>query len=186
MPVLAGSYSLPVPCRATGPEPWCHWVGDGVPSVSGSRFNGGMTTAQHLAAIDLLRGQAFPAQRDRSELGDSGPGYHLAELRTEADGTHAACLPADAAVESYEAECEALAFALSTRWGEGQRFSLWSASVRSIEGEGIPQPWDQLSQCVDDVQIWRAEGHWIAVAVARAEGEGAYRLIAVVTDVDPP
>ncbi|MFJ8074033.1 hypothetical protein ACIQ7Q_08875 [Streptomyces sp. NPDC096176] len=142
-----------------------------------------MTTAQHLAAIDLLRGRAFPAQRDRSEFGDSGPGYHLAELRTEADG---ACLPGDAAVELCEAECEALAFALSTRWGEGQRFSLWSASVRSIAGEGIPQPWERLSQCADDVQTWRAEGHWIAVAVARAEGEREYRLIVVVTDVDPP
>ncbi|MGW7469502.1 hypothetical protein ACWGJT_33760 [Streptomyces xantholiticus] len=145
-----------------------------------------MTTAQHLAAIDLLRGRAFPAQRARSELGDSGPGYHVAQLRTAADGLDPADLAADRAREMYEAECEALAVALSRRWGKGGRFALWSVSVRSIGGEEIPQPWDELSHCADDLHIWRVEDHWIAVGVSRAEGEDEHRLLAVVTEVDPP
>ncbi|MEU0374144.1 hypothetical protein ABZ070_28605 [Streptomyces sp. NPDC006283] len=145
-----------------------------------------MTTAQHLAAIDLLRGRAFPAQRDRSEFGDSGPGYHLATLPTPADGLAAVDRAPDRSREPYEAECEALVVALSSRWGQPQWFALWSVFIGSICGEEIPQPWDELSHCAEDLHIWRVEDHWIAVGVARAEGEDEHRLVAVVTDVDPP
>ncbi|MFF3291359.1 hypothetical protein [Streptomyces sp. NPDC003023] len=149
-----------------------------------------MTTARHLAAIDRLRDRAFPAQRERSRLGDSGPGYHLARLPTPADGVaatdRAAGSAREAHREAYEAECEALVVALSRRWGEGQWFALWSVFIGSVCGEEIPQPWDELSHCVEDLRIWRAEGHWIAVGVSRSEGEDEFRLIAVVTEVDPP
>jgi hypothetical protein len=145
-----------------------------------------MTTAQHLAAIDRLRGRAFPAQRGGSEFGDSGPGYHLAELRTPADGLDAAERADGRSREPYEAECEALVVALSSRWGEGQWFALWSVFIGTICGETIPQPWGELSHRVEDLHLWRVEGHWIAVGVSRAEGEDEHRLIAVVTDVDPP
>ncbi|UYQ60867.1 hypothetical protein [Streptomyces peucetius] len=145
-----------------------------------------MTTAQHLAAIDLLRGRPFPAQRERSQLGDSGPGYHLARLRTPADGLDASDRTAGRSREPYEAECEALVAALSSRWGQGQWFALWSVFIGSICGEEIPQPWEELSHCVEDLHMWRVGSHWTAVGVSRAEGEDEYRLIAVVTDVDPP
>ncbi|MEU0086324.1 hypothetical protein [Streptomyces sp. NPDC006274] len=145
-----------------------------------------MTTAQHLAAIDRLRGRTFPAQRERSRLGDSGPGYHIGHLRIPADALDASDRAAGRSREPYEAECEALVTALSSRWGEGQWFALWSVLVGSICGEEIPAPWDELSHCVEDLHLWRVGSHWTAVGVSRAEGEDEYRLIAVVTDVDPP
>lgn len=145
-----------------------------------------MTTAQHLAAIDRLRGRAFPAQRGRSGLGDSGPGHHLAELPTPADGLDAAERVEGRSREPYEAECAALVGALSSRWGEGRWFALWSVSIGSIRGEAVPHPWGELSHRVEDLHLWRVEGRWIAVGVARSEGEDEHRLIAVVTDVDPP
>ncbi|MGW0699963.1 hypothetical protein ACWD0A_11670 [Streptomyces sp. NPDC002867] len=144
-----------------------------------------MTTAQHLAAIDLLRGRAFPAVRGRSELGDSGPGYHLARLPPAgADGQECGVRQEEAA-EQCRAECEALADALSTRWGQPQRVSLWSVSVRSIAGEEVPDPWEELGQVADDLHLWRVDGHWIAVGVARAD-EHRWELLAVVTETDPP
>ncbi|MEV4334971.1 hypothetical protein AB0K02_31395 [Streptomyces sp. NPDC049597] len=144
-----------------------------------------MTTAQHLAAIDLLRGRAFPARRGRSEFGDSGPGYHLARLPTAGEDGQECGRRQEEAADQCRAEREALADALSTRWGQPQRVSLWSVSVRSIAGEDIPQPWEELGQVADDLDLWRVEGHWIAVGVARGD-EHRWELLAVVTQTDPP
>ncbi|MBT2370013.1 hypothetical protein J7E88_33280 [Streptomyces sp. ISL-10] len=144
-----------------------------------------MTTAQHLAAIDLLRGRAFPARRGRSELGDSGPGYHLARLAPAVESPHACGIREEDAAEQCRAECEALADALSTRWGPPQRVSLWSVSMRSVAGEAIADPWDELSHLTDDVHLWHVDGHWIAVGVACAD-ELRWELLAVITETDPP
>ncbi|MFP1628487.1 hypothetical protein ACLB9X_25710 [Streptomyces sp. 5K101] len=144
-----------------------------------------MTTAQHLAAIDLLRGRAFPAQRGRSELGDSGPGFHLARLPTAAEEGQECGMRQEEAGEQCDAEFEALADAVAIRWGEPQRVALWSVFVRSISGEDIPDPWEELSHLTDDLHLWRVDGHWIAVGVARAD-EHRWELLAVVTETDPP
>ncbi|MEV6651669.1 hypothetical protein [Streptomyces sp. NPDC051219] len=145
-----------------------------------------MTTAQHLATIDILRTREFPSVRGRSDVGSSGPGYHLAELSTseefwEDDGTRRAQVE-----DQYAAECAALAQALSVRWGEPQVFSLWSLLIRGMEGEGIPEPWNQLSGSVVDLHLWRIEERWLALGVAQWAGELPFQLVAAVTEIDPP
>jgi hypothetical protein len=142
--------------------------------------------AQHLATIDLLRARAFPAQRGGEPRVVSGPGYHLAELATSEgfladDGTGRLV-----AEEQYEAECGALSVLLARRWGEPQLVSLYGALIRSAEGEEIPEPWQQLSAGIPYVELWRAEGRWIAVGVSQ-QGPGLpFQLIAAVTVNDPP
>ncbi|MFF8845353.1 hypothetical protein ACF08N_21965 [Streptomyces sp. NPDC015127] len=144
-----------------------------------------MTTAQHLAAIDRLRGRAFPAVRGRSELGDSGPGYHFARLPPAGEDAQECGIRQEEAAEQCRAECEALADALSTRWGQPHRISLWSVSVRSIAGEEVADPWEELGRLTDDLHLWRVDGRWIGVGVARAD-ERRWELLAVVTETDPP
>ena len=51
-----------------------------------------MDIAHCLATIDLLCIRDFPAKRGRTDTGDAGPGYFIAELQTsgefwEDDGT---------------------------------------------------------------------------------------------------
>lgn len=145
-----------------------------------------MTTARHLATIDLLRSRPFPGQRGRSDAGDSGPGYHVAELSTsedfwEDDGTRRELVE-----EQYEAERDALAVVLGARWGEPHIFSLWSLQERGMEGEEIPEPWSVLAASVPDVHLWRAEERWIALGVSQWDKELPFQLLAVVTEVDPP
>ncbi|MEU6990448.1 hypothetical protein ABZ953_07265 [Streptomyces sp. NPDC046465] len=163
-----------------------------------------MSTAQHLAAIDLLRSREFPAEHGRSECGSEGPGFHLAELLTsgsfwEDDGTLR-----EATEEQYEAEREALTVLLADRWGPPQRFSLASLFERATgavhavhavqreageevhESEEIPEPWAQLSSAVPDLHLWRADGRWIALGVAQWDKELPFQLLAVVTETDPP
>ncbi|MET9432188.1 MULTISPECIES: hypothetical protein [unclassified Streptomyces] len=145
-----------------------------------------MTTARHLTTIDLLRSRPFPGQRGRSDVGDSGPGYHIAELGTsedfwDDDGTRRALVE-----EQYEAERDALAVLLTARWGEPQTFSLWSVFDRGMAGEEIPDPWDILSSSVPDLHLWRADGLWIALGVSQWDKELPFQLLAVVTETDPP
>lgn len=141
--------------------------------------------AQYLATIDLLRSRAFPAQRSRAAGIVSGPGYHLAELATseefwEDDGTGR-----PAAEEQYEAECGALSRLLSRRWGGPQVFSLCDTLIRSTEGEEIPEPWLGLSCGIPYVELWQADGRWIAVGVSQQGPQLPFQLIAAVTVNDP-
>ncbi|NDZ80821.1 hypothetical protein G3I19_20260 [Streptomyces sp. SID10853] len=144
-----------------------------------------MTTAQYVAAIDRLRARAFPAQRGWSDTGLCGPGFHLMAL-IAGGAPSGAGDPVTEAVEEAEdqvaAELGALVAVLDARWGETQIFSLWSMLTRRMEGEEIPEPWDELCTTVPALHLWQTEGRWIAIGAVRG-GDG---LVAVVTDVDPP
>ncbi|MEV4993631.1 hypothetical protein [Streptomyces niveus] len=145
-----------------------------------------MSTARHLATIDLLCARPFPAARAGSGTGTSGPGFHLAELASgdgfwEDDGSRRA-----REAEQYEAECAALATVLEARWGEPQLFSLWSTRVRGAEGEEIPDPWRELSDGMAHAHLWRIGDRWLAVGVSTQGEEHPFQLLATVTDIDPP
>ncbi|MGW1883841.1 hypothetical protein [Streptomyces sp. NPDC001970] len=145
-----------------------------------------MTLARHLATIDLLRARPFPAEPGRSDVGPSGPGFHMAELSTSEDfwedGSRRELVE-----EQYEAEREALALLLSERWGEAQVFSLASVFAGSFDGgEEIPEPWGTLSNSVPDVHLWRVDGRWVVLGLSQWDTELPFQLLAVVTDTDPP
>ncbi|GAA3398168.1 hypothetical protein [Streptomyces roseoviridis] len=122
-----------------------------------------MTLARHVATLDLLRGRPF---RDG--------GHHLAELAA-----------ADASEEQTEAERTALAELLAARWGPPDRLGLGTLLLRAERGERIPAPWDLLSETAADIELWRADGRWIALGVVRA-AEDTHRILVCVTAVDPP
>ncbi|WP_406056131.1 hypothetical protein OG462_08815 [Streptomyces sp. NBC_01077] len=135
-----------------------------------------MTTAGHLAAIDLLRARGF----------DGGPEFHLAELATsedfwEDDGTRRVIVE-----DQYEAERDGLAVLLTARWGPARELDLGPVLERSMEGESIPEPWSTLSCHTPDLRLWRADGHWIGLGVSQWDKELPFQLLAVATTVDPP
>ncbi|QDQ10208.1 hypothetical protein [Streptomyces spectabilis] len=146
-----------------------------------------MSSAEHIATIDLLRARDFPEAPGRSEAGHAGPGFHIAELATfetagDDDGT-----TRDAMEEQYEAERDALTVLLTERWGEPHIIGLASAFARAATGsDDVPEPWASLSETVPDVHLWQAEGQWIALGVARWGGWRALQLLAVITKIDPP
>lgn len=143
--------------------------------------------ARHLATIDLLRATEFPARRAREAAVVSGPGYHLAELSTsagfwEGDGSAERI----AAEQRYGAEWEALSLLLSRRWGEPQVVGLCGALVRSAGGEELDEPWRGLSGGAPCLDLWQADGRWIAVGVSQQGPELPLQLVAAVTVNDPP
>ncbi|QXE38019.1 hypothetical protein KQY30_31100 [Streptomyces sp. GMY02] len=146
-----------------------------------------MTTAQRLAVIELLRAREFPAARGRSEVGTSGPGYHLAEL-AHGDGFLGDDDGARRIEEAEQlgAEHTALTEILTARYGEPDHLSLWSLRIRGGEGEEIPEPWRELSDGPRFLHLWRIEGRWLAVGLAGEDGEQPLRLMAAVTETDPP
>ncbi|MBW5484072.1 hypothetical protein [Streptomyces bambusae] len=144
-----------------------------------------MTTAEHLETIDRLRTRDFPDVRGRSEVGVSGPGYHLAELggsRWYGDEDAAGRVAAE---DQASAEYAALILRLTERWGEPDVFWLAGLRARSI-GEELPQPWQEVCGATDHVHLWQIEGRWIAVYVGQWGADHSPQLTAMVTVVDPP
>jgi hypothetical protein len=158
-----------------------------------------MSTAQHLAAIDLLRSRDFPAEHGRSHGGVGGPGYHIAELLTSDDFWEDDRTRWEATADQYDAERDGLSVLLAERWGAPQIFSLHSLFERTLgDGEDIPEPsevpeppevpepWGSLSSSVPDLHLWRIDGRWIALGVSQWDKELPFQLLAVVTEIDPP
>ncbi|MEU6671859.1 hypothetical protein [Streptomyces sp. NPDC046727] len=147
-----------------------------------------MDIAKCLTLIDLLCAREFPAAHGRTEHGESGPGYHIAELQTseefwEGDGSER-----DETAAQYEADRDGLAERLGERWGQPQHVSLYSVFDRTMAGEDIAEPWAGLSNHVPDVQLWRLpeSGRWLALAVSQWDKELPFQLLGIVTETDPP
>ncbi|GAB1334343.1 hypothetical protein ACE1SV_09330 [Streptomyces sp. E-15] len=147
-----------------------------------------MDIAACLALVDLLCAREFPAAGVGTEHGESGPGYHIAALRTgeefrEDDGSGR-----EEAEEQFEADRDGLAERLGERWGRPQHFSLYSVLDRAMAGEDIAEPWAGLSGHVPDVQVWRAPGtgRWVALGVSRWDEGMPFQLLGVVTEIAPP
>ncbi|MER5258826.1 MULTISPECIES: hypothetical protein [unclassified Streptomyces] len=151
-----------------------------------------MSSAEHLATIDLLRSRGFPAERGRSPSGVGGPGYHIAELLTSGDFWEDDGTRWEATSDQYDAERDGLTVLLAERWGAPQMFSLASVFERAQGdgyddvGEEIPEPWSSLSSSVPDLHLWRVDGRWIALGVSQWDKELPFQLLAVVTEIDPP
>ncbi|UNO38628.1 hypothetical protein [Streptomyces sp. MST-110588] len=142
------------------------------------------STAQHLTAIDLLRARDFPARPTRSAMVESGPGFHIAQLRAgepfwDAD-------PADVreTAEEFRDELEGLISALCLRWGEPEVLDLSAHLERAAMGMPVPPPLDSLCGYVPRVYAWRADGRWVAVGLGQGEPDLPFQLLAAVAAAD--
>ncbi|KOG38633.1 hypothetical protein [Streptomyces resistomycificus] len=142
-----------------------------------------MNIARHIALIDELCFRPFPAEHGPSDVGVGGPGYHVAVLeRGRADRDERTTT-----VEQYEKWRDALYELLAPRWGHTLPMSLVTTRLRT-EREEIPEPWATLSVEAGMAHLWEVEGtgRWVAVAVADRDEADDVRLLAVVTETDPP
>lgn len=145
-----------------------------------------MSIAQHLAVIDRLCSEDYPAEPGRSDVGTAGPGYHLAELQTSGDFWEDDGTGWEETEDQYEADRDALSQLLAERWGAPDVFSLWSVLDRSMEGEDIPEPWGVLSSHVPNVHLWQVDGRWVALGVSQWDKELPFQLVALITEIAPP
>ncbi|MFE9774543.1 hypothetical protein ACFYOV_23285 [Streptomyces sp. NPDC005931] len=146
-----------------------------------------MNIAQHIALIDELCFRPFPAEHGPSDVGFGGPGHHVAVL--EAGGgprTGDRALRA-VTVDQYEKDRDAVYELLASRWGDVAPWNLETVLLRT-EREEIPEPWAWLSAHARVAWLWevRGTGRWVAVAVADRDESDDVRLLAVVTETDPP
>jgi hypothetical protein len=145
-----------------------------------------MTTAQHLDLIDRLRAQSFVDTPVRLGRHSSGPGHHLVRLEETRDFWEDDGAGREEAAEQISAEYAALTQALTERWGVPLVFTLRSPTVRDIEGEEVPEPWEELGNSTDHVHVWRAGDRWLVACVTQWGEEDSYALMAGVTVADPP
>ncbi|MFF5969274.1 hypothetical protein ACFY64_37395 [Streptomyces collinus] len=143
-----------------------------------------MNIAQHIAVIDELCYRPFPAEHGPSDVGFSGPGHHVAVLEAAADTDPAARA---VTIDQYEKDRDAVYELLASRWGDTDPYNLQTVLLRT-EREEIPRPWAELSACAGVAHLWEVEGtgRWVAVAVGDRDMSREVRLLALVTETDPP
>ncbi|MFE9438954.1 hypothetical protein ACFYO2_08100 [Streptomyces sp. NPDC006602] len=146
-----------------------------------------MNIARHIALIDELCFRPFPAERRRSDFGVEGPGYHVAVLDSSQGLADCDCGVRATTVEQYEKDRDALYELLAPRWGHTDPLSLQTTLLRT-DREEIPEPWASFSADARMTYLWEVEGtgRWLAVAVADRNTSDEVRLLAVVTEIDPP
>ncbi|MFD8735044.1 hypothetical protein ACFV06_08970 [Streptomyces sp. NPDC059618] len=151
-----------------------------------------MTIAQHLATIDRLCAEEFPTGHGGSAPGSygapGGPGFHVVELK-RSTGSPIGPDGVGEEAEQYEAEREALAQRLGDRWGEPHWMSFDGVFLRAQQGdEHIPEPWASLGSHMRNAQVWRRDdtGRWLVLGISRLGEDQELRLLAVITDIDPP
>ncbi|MFI0714863.1 hypothetical protein ACH4SK_30400 [Streptomyces inhibens] len=148
-----------------------------------------MTTDRHLAAIDLLRLREFPAERARSAMVESGPGFHIAGLRVSQEFWDADLTEVAEAEEEFDAELTALVQALSLRWGEPGILDLAPHLERMARGIPVRPPLDTLCGYVPRMHGWRVAGRWVGVGVGQGDRELPFQLLVAVGEgdvADPP
>ncbi|MEV0848399.1 hypothetical protein AB0J21_21390 [Streptomyces sp. NPDC049954] len=143
---------------------------------------------QHLETIESLCALPFPREPGRTPHLASGPGHHLAVLLTGGAGPGADEEQREVIEDQFESERDGLVALLEARgWAQPQRFALWSLAVRAAEEPGaVPTPWAELAAAVPDLCLWRRAERWAGLGIARTGPELPVRLLAFVTDVDPP
>ncbi|MFE8961869.1 hypothetical protein [Streptomyces iakyrus] len=143
-----------------------------------------MNIAQHIAIIDELCYRPFPAEHGPSDVGFSGPGHHVAVLEAAPDTDPAARA---VTIDQYEKDRDAVYELLASRWGDTDPYNLETVLLRT-EREQIPRPWAELSACAGVAHLWEVEGtgRWVAVAVGDRDMSREVRLLALVTETDPP
>ncbi|AJT62252.1 hypothetical protein [Streptomyces chattanoogensis] len=141
-----------------------------------------MTSAERLRVIDDLRGRAFPARRERTAAGESGPGFHVVQLWESAPLWDAD--PADAREigEDCAAELTALTAVLSLRWGAPAVLELSGALERAAMGLPVRPPLDILCGLVPRLHTWEEAGRRVAVGAGQGGPEQPYQLLAAITD----
>ncbi|MFF8195404.1 hypothetical protein ACF05L_32090 [Streptomyces bobili] len=146
-----------------------------------------MDMEKYLALADVLSSRGFPEQDSTSDVGEGGPGFHLAPLAASHGLRVADPALRVAEMERFHEDREVLAGKLTERWGEPYRVGLQTIRLRTAQEE-IPEPWARLSLLVGDVHLWELpeQGRWAALGVAELDQDDEVRLLLLVTETAPP
>lgn len=157
-----------------------------------------MSLDQHLAAIGLLCSHPLPVGHDGPSGGMpgipatpghlAGPGYRIVTLEAGPGAYGGGGAGREQEADDLDAQREGLARILDERWGPGQTWGTLTPAVRLARGEEIPEPWAALTHLVDQLRLWQCatDGRWVGLGLADRDGTDEVRLLAAVTDIDPP
>ncbi|MGA5822340.1 hypothetical protein ACPC54_31290 [Kitasatospora sp. NPDC094028] len=143
--------------------------------------------AAHLAALDDLLTRPYPETETVEATGYGGPGWRVRDLYVSGefwDDEDGEAL--QRAEEEAAAHFDALAGALTARWGEPSTVDLWSYLVAGFDGEfpgrAAPEPIGLLSGRATALRVWPLPdgGRWLGLAVGQEDRELPVILSAAV------
>lgn len=148
-----------------------------------------MDSAKHLARIDSLCSADLAAEHGGPDVVVAGPGYCVVTLDAS-HGTRTGDLAhRRETVDDVHAQKDHITLLLDDRWDPQQPpWGMGTLVVRIERGEDIPEPWATMSALVDELSLWQPHGtdRWLALGVADRDPADEVRLLALVTETDPP
>jgi hypothetical protein len=140
---------------------------------------------QWLQRIDSALHQAFRTARQRTDDGFTGRDFHVVTLHASRDFWDWADLELiDDTWADMELALDALAAALTFRWGTPDDVELWPylQSLAAGEAGEAPEPISLLSMSTSEMRVWRPPGHdrYVALALGQQDKELPIELLAAV------
>ncbi|MGW6500123.1 hypothetical protein [Nonomuraea angiospora] len=146
-----------------------------------------MTTEDRLSTVDDLLARPFPSEEERTVPArgtweghhSSGRRHHMCVLKASRDFWDDRSEDVvEAAEEEIAAAFEALATALTSRWGGPEVVDLRPYLENEIPA---PEPIGELCQLSGEMFVWHpGAGRWVALAVGQADSEFPILLLAAV------
>ncbi|AXG52597.1 hypothetical protein SLCG_1442 [Streptomyces lincolnensis] len=148
-----------------------------------------MDSAKHLARIDSLCSADLAAEHGGPDVVVAGPGYCVVSLEISHGSRTGDQADRPDTVDDVQAWKEHITLLLDGRWGPQQLpWGLGTLVLRIERGEEIPESWATMSALVDELNLWQPHGtdRWVALGVADRDPADEARLLALVTETDPP
>ncbi|WP_156110807.1 hypothetical protein [Streptomyces adustus] len=141
------------------------------------------TFEEYLTLINELLAQPFPETSFSDVDGYGGPGHRVGYLHVSQEFWDDEDGQAWREVEARLRAClDALAAALTERWGDPLAVDLWSCLKDVCAGETVPEPLRSLCQSAVSLQAWplRDRDRWIGLALGQDDKELPLVLYATV------
>ncbi|MCF2526961.1 hypothetical protein [Yinghuangia soli] len=133
-----------------------------------------------MGVVETLLLRPFAERPYRAGEASGGPGWHMVDLEVSRDFWEDSERDQIEVVwDQYEDKARRLAGVLDGRHGAHRVVALAPYFERGMEGEDVPEPFDDLSNFVVRLHVWTIGDRWLGVGVGQYDKELPIQLVAV-------
>jgi hypothetical protein len=136
--------------------------------------------SRHVDVVEALIRRPFAERSYRAGEASGGPDWHMVDLQVSRDFWEDSERDRIEVVwDQYEEKAQRLAGVLDERHGAHRVVEMAPYFERGMEGEDVPEPFDNLSNFVVRLHVWTLADRWLGIGVGQHDKELPIQLVAV-------